>query len=121
MIPESQTAAPPIGLGLAALVLGTIGLLLFFLPILGIPLGLCGTLVGIAGVIAAGMHRPAELRWAIGGLVVSLIALFAGWVLYHAPLGEEPRDAAPREWQVPAERPYIPPPALQWGRFRPAR
>jgi len=106
-----QTPAPPIGLGLASIILGTVGLLLFFLPILGIPLGLSGTLVGIAGIIASRLRRVDELRWSCGGLIVSFAALVVGVVLYNAPLGEELRDSAPRLWQVPAERRYTPPPA----------
>ena len=106
-----HTPAPPIGLGLASIVLGTVGLLLFFLPILGIPLGLSGTLVGIAGIIASRLRRVDELRWSCGGLIVSFAALVVGVVLYNAPLGEELRDSAPRLWQVPAGRRYIPPPA----------
>ncbi len=109
MLRLPQAEAPPIGLGLLSLVLGTIGLVLFFLPILAIPLGACGLVAAIVGIIA-GARRTDELRWSWAGLVIALAALGAGLVLYNAPLGEEPRDPAPRLWQVPASRPYIPPP-----------
>lgn len=109
MPPSTDAAARP-AFGLISLLSGTIGLLLFFLPILGIPLGLCGIVAGIIGIIAA-RSRSDELRWSVAGIVVSCCALGAGWVLYHAPLGEEPLDSAPRLWQVPAQRPYTPPPA----------
>ncbi len=46
--------APPVGWGMTSLVLGTVGLLLFFLPILGAPISGLGALIGLIGI---GMAR----------------------------------------------------------------
>ena len=48
-----RTFGSPYALGLTSLVLSAVGLLLFFLPILGIPLASVGLLFGLAGLLAA--------------------------------------------------------------------
>jgi len=76
---------PAFSIGLTSAVIGTIGLLLFFLPILGIPIAGCGLLLGIAGAAAAAFGRSASLRWSIVGTVVSGFALAAGLAMFYAP------------------------------------
>ena|SRR5581483_8176057 len=103
---------PRVAFGMVSLVLGTIGLLLFLLPVLGIPLGVCGLLFGVAGVAAAGLGAKARLRWSIAGIVVSLVTIGVGVALAAAPIGFGPSYAVPRLWQMPPDRPQVPPPAL---------
>lgn len=49
----------PVGAAAAAVVLGAVAALLFFLPILSIPLGCCGVLFGVAGIVWA-LGRDAQ-------------------------------------------------------------
>ena len=41
------------GLGMSSIVLGLIALLLFFMPVLGIPIAGCGLAIGLAGLAIA--------------------------------------------------------------------
>ena len=50
----------PLGLGLTAAVLGVVGLLLFFLPILSIPLGGVGLVFGFGGLVYRAVQRLGE-------------------------------------------------------------
>ena len=58
----------PVGAAAAAVVLGAVAALLFFLPILSIPLGCCGVLFGVAGIV-----------WALGRDVRSLRGRSPDW------------------------------------------
>ncbi len=101
---------PLIGLGMTSLVLGTVGLLLFFLPVLGIPLSAIGLLCGVLR-----LFQPAEsgttLRWGVGGVAVSCLALAVNVGVAFAPAGYLPGRKVPRPWQAVPDRPYVPPPA----------
>ena len=44
---QQAEIAPPIEFGIAATCIGTVALLLFFLPILSIPIAICGLLAGM--------------------------------------------------------------------------
>jgi len=112
VLESPHAKAPPVALGLASLVLGTVGNVLCFLPILGIPLGVCGVLLGLAGWFAARLGEASRRRWALVGAVVSGVALLNGFALAYAPLGYEPGNAVPPGWQTPPEHPFVPPPAL---------
>lgn len=111
MIKSPDGNVPPVALGLTSLVLGTAGLPLSMLPILGIPLGICGLLFALAGCVRSSLGRTGSLRWSIAGAAVSSAAVAAGFALAYAPLGYEPSDAVPRLWQTPSARPFVPPPA----------
>jgi hypothetical protein len=97
-------------LGMISIVLGTIGLLLFFLPILGLPLGAAGLLLGLVGVVAACLGSRSEMRWPLVGIVVCSAAISIALAIAFAPLGYEPSRAVPRLWQTPPDSPYVPPP-----------
>ncbi len=61
---------PPVALGLASTVLGSIGLVLCLLPILGITIATWGLLVGVAGLLPGLSAGKSDLRWAfIGSLL----------------------------------------------------
>ncbi|HZZ77451.1 MAG TPA: hypothetical protein VFE62_02970 [Gemmataceae bacterium] len=106
----SHVRMPPPGLGMAALVLGAIGLLLFFLPILGIPLSVAGIALGVAALLASTVWQM-NLRWAIAGLATSCLALTINLAIWYAPGGYLRDPSVPRMWQAVPDRPYAPPPA----------
>jgi hypothetical protein len=105
------TDRPPIDLGMTSLVIGTIGLMFFFFPVLGIPLGAVGLLFGLVGFLAGSFGGPASLRWSLAGAAVSALALAVNGALAYAPAGYLSGREVPRPWQSPPDRPYVPPPA----------
>jgi hypothetical protein len=102
---------PSLGAGLTSVVLGAVGVLLFFLPILSIPLGGAGVIFGVAGIALALRGGWTSLRWAIAGLVVSGTALSVGIAIAEAPAGYLRSRSIPLSSQPVAEGPYVPPPA----------
>lgn len=110
-----EVHGPPIGLGMSSLVIGTIGLMLFFLPVLGIPLSAFGLLFGLLGLLATFLRgRPAggaALRWTLAGIAVSSLALAVNVAIAYAPAGYLPGGEVPQLWQVAPNRGYVPPPA----------
>ena len=108
----SDTYRPLNGLGMAGLVLGTIGLLLFFLPILGIPISVLGLFFGLVG-FGVGLFRPrVSLRWSLGGIGMSALALLLNIGIVYAPAGYIPTGGQqPPPWRSVPDRPYVPPPA----------
>lgn len=102
---------PPLGLGLMSVLLGSVGLLLAGLPVLGIPLAAVGLLVGLGGFLADLLHGRGALRWSVGGLVLSALALTLSVAIHEAPEGYLPARRIPLDTQPVPLRPYIPPPA----------
>jgi hypothetical protein len=98
-------------LGMTSLVLGVIALLLCFLPILGIPLSAFGLLFGLLGFLVALFARGTSLRWSLGGLAASTLALLVNLAIAYAPQGYLPGRNVPKPWQPVPDRPYVPPPA----------
>jgi hypothetical protein len=98
---------------MTSLVLGTIALLLFFLPILGIPISAFGLLFGILSCIAAPFVREARLRWSLAGVVISSVALAINVAIAFGPSGYLPDQQVPELCQPVPDRPYVPPPARQ--------
>jgi hypothetical protein len=94
-----------------ALVLGTVALLLFFLPILGIPISACGLFFGLAGIVVALFGTAGSLRWALAGSAVCFLALAINLAIVYAPGGYLPPRKVPPPWQPIPDRPYVPPPA----------
>ncbi len=105
------TSIPPVGLGITSLVLGTIGWMLFFMPILGIPLSAAGLVFGIIGLVAAFSGGWVIFRWSLAGVAVSALALAVNVAIARAPEGYFPSGRVPLDTQPVPERPYIPPPA----------
>src|SRR6478672_2315837 len=85
---------PPVGLGLASVVLGAIGLMLFVLPILAIPISACGLVAGGIGVIAAKYSKLIDGRLALAGAGVCLLAIGVELAIAYAPSGDwgQPTD-----------------------------
>lgn len=106
------THRPFTGLGMSSLVLGTIALILFGLPILGIPISVLGLAFGLAG-FWIGLFRPkVSLRWSLGGLGMSALALLVNLAIVYAPAGYIPTGQHHNPWyRATPDRPYVPPPA----------
>jgi hypothetical protein len=98
---------------MASLVLGVIALLLFFMPILGIPLSVCGMFFGIVGLFASFTASRTNLRASIAGLAASSLALAINVAIANAPAGYLHDPTVPRLWQPVPDRPHAPPPASQ--------
>jgi hypothetical protein len=111
MLPAYRTPTPLPALGMASLVLGVIAMLLAPLPVLGIPLSGCGILFGVIGFIAAFTVPGTYLRWAVGGLAASCLALAMNLALAYAPEGYVPDHNPPPSWQPAPDPPTTPPPA----------
>ncbi len=65
------------GLSIAALVLGLFGLALFFVPLIGVLLGIVAVVLGVLGLRRAGRGM------AIAGIVLGALALIIGGVLWY--------------------------------------
>jgi hypothetical protein len=111
MLTTLEKREPHHGLGLASLVLGAVGLLLFFLPVLGIPLASCGLLIGLIALLAALFGDRSNLRWSLPAVALCLLAVVADLSIGLAPAGPIPYQAEPRSQQSLPVRPYVPPPA----------
>lgn len=85
MSPRPPMRTPPASLGMLSLVLGTIGLLLFFLPILGAPISAFGLLFGLIGLGFAFAPGGVRLRWSLLGCVLSAGALAINVAIAYAP------------------------------------
>ncbi len=100
-----------IGLGTTSLSLGWIGLLLFFMPILSIPISAFGLVFGVIGFVAALWGSGAARRSTLQGLAFCVLALGVNVAIRYAPRGYLVPPHVPALWQPPADRPYVPPPA----------
>jgi hypothetical protein len=111
----TEQHAPLLGFGMTSLVIGLIGLMLFFLPILGIPISALGLCFGVVGAIGALFTGGPALRWSLGGVVVCGLALSVNLALDQAPRGYGDTYPVPAPWQRPRDRPYVPPPSSRLG------
>ncbi len=115
MASSFSTRTPLPALGMTSLVLGVIAMVLAFLPVLGIPLSLCGIVLGTIGIFASFAVPGSHLRWALAGVATSLLALGINAAIGFAPSGYLHDQKVPRPWQPVPDRPYAPPPARQVG------
>jgi hypothetical protein len=105
---------PPLGLGLASVVLGAIGLMLFVLPILAIPISVCGLVAGVCGIGLARFWKTIDGRLALAGVVVCALGISVELAIAYAPSGDWGRPADPSTSSPAMPRGYVAPPA----RFR---
>ena len=110
MSSRSENNAPPLGLGVASVVLGVISTLLFFLPILATPIAVIGLALAVVGCGVGLYSCRTSLRWSSVGLCVSGLALAINLAIAYAPSGFQAMPAAPPNEPVPGV-PYAPPPA----------
>ena len=100
------------GLGVSSVLLGAIALLLGALPVLGIPLSICGLLLGGLGIVGA-LIVGGNLRWPLAGVAISCVALTVTVALAYAPTGYLPDHNVPRPWQPVPDPGNTPPPERQ--------
>lgn len=100
----------PAALGMTALVLGHVALIVFFMPVLGIPLAAFGLSVGTFGVLFASLQQGRGLRWGLAGLIVCGIALGMALTL-HCTSSIAVWVGQPSRWNPPPGRVSTPPPA----------
>ena len=110
---DKESSARHLGpnLGMSSLVIGLIGLALFFMPIMGIPLGLIGVVCGVVGLGATMLVKGVSPRWSLEGIVVSGVALAANYFIASAPDSELPSRNVPKQWQPATDKPFVAPPS----------
>jgi hypothetical protein len=96
---------------MTALVLGTVALIFFILPILGLPLSIVGLIIGLIGMVVARWGREVNIRWSAIGVGVCGLALALQIAIAYAPSGYQPPPAVPQSWQSVPDRPWVSPPA----------
>lgn len=100
-----------VGIGVTSVVLASVALLLFILPVLSIPMGVAGLLFGLIGVIVGLFGDRSGLRWSLAGVALALLTLSLGIAISQTANGYLTNiPPAPVERQI-QDRPYIPPPA----------
>ncbi|MFJ7217519.1 DUF4190 domain-containing protein [Amycolatopsis sp. NPDC098790] len=96
MPPMSAPVQPKNGLGTAGFVLGLVGLIFAFIPIIGViawPLVILGLVFGIVGLLRANRGQASNKGLAIAAVVLSAIGLVI-CVLWTAAFGKAVNDAA---------------------------
>lgn len=101
---------PPRGPAVASMVLAVIGLALFLLPILSLPVSGLAVLAGLVGLVMAVWSGTATLRWAIAGLLLSLVALMLNLSIAYAPEHPIESSGRPTFWRQDLDAPRVPPP-----------
>jgi hypothetical protein len=102
--------SPLTGLGVTSLVLGNIGLLFFFFPILGIPVSAIGLAFGLVALILPQTRRGPDLRYCIYGVLLSASALTLNTAIALGPSGLVPHMDLPRAGFRGTPEPGNPPP-----------
>jgi len=97
--------------GLIAVTLGSIGMLLCFLPILGAPISAVGLLLSLAATVVALVGGRTSLRWSVAGLSVCVAAFVLNCGIAFAPQLLVPSSAVQPSWQTVPDHPYTSPPA----------
>jgi len=100
---------PSNALGLLSMVLGTISLLLFFLPILGLPISAFSLLFGIMGLLVTFGQGGLPLRRSLQGCALSTLALTFNLSITYAPSGYLTDPIVQPPWQPVPNRPYVSP------------
>jgi Mycobacterium membrane protein len=101
--PSQQTQAKPSnGLGLAGFIVGLIGLLLSFIPLIGVvawPLVILGIIFSAVGINKAVKGRATNKGLSIAGLAVSIIGLIVCilWAVVWKQAADEVNEEANRE------------------------
>jgi len=100
--PPHAPAKPSNGLGLTGFVIGLVGLVLSFIPLIGVvawPLVILGIIFSAIGISKAAKGRATNKGMAITGLVVSIVGLVVCilWSAVWAKAADEVNDEANRE------------------------
>ena len=96
-------------LGVASLALSTVGLLLFFMPVLGVPLSSIGLLFAITASWRRSSTAARGPPLGGDGIALGLAALGVNLIIVCSPLDTAHNIAS--HTPAPAARPYVSPPA----------
>ncbi len=109
----SQLESPRLlpAFGMTSVVLGHIALLVFFMPILGIPIAAFGLLFGLIGLAMGLFTTAASLRWSLAGIAVCVLAFTVDVGIAYAPKDYVQQRRAPQMWQMAPGHPAAPAPA----------
>jgi hypothetical protein len=123
--PQQQfVARPSNGLGTAGFVVGLVGLVLSFIPLIGViawPLVILGVIFSSVGISKAGRGRATNKGLAIAGLVVSLVGLVVCvlWAAVWGKAADDIQDEAGREavivYEVTGDAPAADVTYTTWG------
>jgi hypothetical protein len=102
---------PPAGVGLASIILASVSLLLFILPVLSIPLGITGLIFGLAGLLMAIIGGWANLRLSVAGTALSILTLAFSVAIAQTAAGYLSTPPPSPAWHQVPDRPYVPPPS----------
>lgn len=114
--PQQTTSRPSNGLGTAGFVVGLIGLVFSFIPLIGViawPLVILGTIFSAVGIGNASKGRATNKGMAIAGLVVSLVGLVICilWVAVWGKAANDVNEEANREavivYEVTGDAPNV--------------
>src|SRR5260370_31242944 len=97
--------------GMTSLVLGHIALLVFSMPIMGIPIAALGLLFGLIGIGMRLFTTATSLRWSLAGIAVCGLALTVDVGIAYAPKDYVQQRCAPQMWQIAPGNPAPPAPA----------
>lgn len=111
MATSSRSQLPPTSVGMASLIFGSVGLLLFIFPILSIPLAAVGSLFGILGLGLAIVRGWANFRWSLAGFALSVLTLAIGIAIAQTAGGNTMIPPRTATVQKTPDRPFVPPPA----------
>jgi len=100
--PPQQQAKPSNGLGTTGFVLGIVGLVLSFIPLIGVvawPLVILGIIFSVVGIRRAAKGRATNKGLAIAGVIVSVIGLVVCvlWTVVWKKAADEVNEEANRE------------------------
>ncbi|GLZ30562.1 hypothetical protein Lesp02_27510 [Lentzea sp. NBRC 105346] len=103
--PQQQPQPPQNGMGVAALVLGLLGLLFSFIPLVGVvawPMVILGLVFGIVGLGKANKGRATNKGLAIAGIALSLCGLLVciAWTVFFGAVASNVQEEAAREATV---------------------
>jgi hypothetical protein len=98
------------GLGVASLVLGNIGLMLFVFPVLGLPISVIGLVLGIVAISVPATRRGRDLRYCFYGILLSGAALSVNIAIAMGPSGLASRLERPRPGPLGTPEPNQPSP-----------
>jgi hypothetical protein len=93
------------GMGIAAFVLGLLGLLISFIPVIGVvawPMVIIGLVLGFVGLGKARSGRASNAGMAIAGIVLSALGLIVCivWVVIFGKVANDVQEEAEREVAV---------------------
>jgi hypothetical protein len=106
-----STWLPPVGLGQSSIILGAVGQAMFIVPILSIPISVCGAVLGLTGILLAIWSDNTSLRLSLAGVALSGFAVLSVFAIWMAPNGYFiDRSIFPRQ-PLPMSLRFVPPPA----------